>query len=93
MNELLLLELINYNASFSILRKRGLTNSQIALLIQNCIKKGYIIVSDDRIIITDRGSRLLIASRGKRGGKCILPAKSSTLSPIDNDIILLPKRL
>lgn len=56
-NELLLLQLIDSNRDLSPLRKRGLTHSQIALLLEKLIDQGFISISDTDVQITECGKK------------------------------------
>lgn len=92
-NELILLELINEGAGFTVLRKRGLTNSQIAILIQRSISNGFVEIIDNKTVITSKGIRYLKGKDCYKKYRRILPVKSDNTQPIHRGVIILPKRL
>ena len=49
-NNILLLKIIENNGKISLLRDRGLTHSQIAMMIKNLEAEGNILITDDDIL-------------------------------------------
>lgn len=59
LNEVLLLKIIDSNGRISLLRDRGLSHSQIAMLIKKQEDEGNIVVTEDDISLTNQGSKIL----------------------------------
>lgn len=95
LNEVLLLKIIDSNGRISLLRDRGLSHSQIAMLIKKQEDEGNIVVTVDDISLTNQGSKILkeniskIAPRKK--DQWILPQKHLYKEPISLEQIVLPK--
>ena len=95
-NKTLLLQIINKNGSISLLRKRGLSHSQIAILIDEQIKDGYIEVANGTMSLTESG-KVFLFERMKTNNFApkrtwILPQEHLHKKPISKDIIILPKK-
>lgn len=94
-NEILLLKIINSNGRISLLRDRGLSHSQVAMLIKKQEDEGNIVVTEEDISLTNQGSKILkeniskIAPRKK--DQWILPQEHLYKKPISLDQIVLPK--
>ena len=94
LNEVLLLKIIYSNFRISLLRDRGLSHSQIAMLIKKQEDEGNIVVTEDDISLTNQGSKILkeniskIAPRKK--DQWILPQEHLYKEPISLGQIVLP---
>lgn len=94
-NEILLLKIIDSNGRISLLRDRGLSYSQVAMLIKKQEDEGNIVVTEEDISLTNQGSKVLkeniskIALRKK--DQWILPQEHLYKKPISLDQIVLPK--
>ncbi len=94
-NEILLLKIIDSNGRISLLRDRGLSHSQVAMLIKEQEDEGNIVVTEEDISLTNQGSKILkeniskIAPRKK--DQWILPQEHLYKKPISLDQIVLPK--
>lgn len=94
-NEILLLKIIDSNSRISLLRDRGLSYSQVAMLIKKQEDEGNIVVTEEDISLTNQGSKILkeniskIALRKK--DQWILPQEHLYKKPISLDQIVLPK--
>ena len=58
-NEIVLLKIIEKNGKISLLRERGLSHSQIAMLINEQQLEGNIVISDTAITLTPKGTGVL----------------------------------
>ena len=58
-NEILLLKIIDSNGRISLLRDRGLSHSQVAMLIKRQEDEGNIVVTEEDIILTEQGAMIL----------------------------------
>ena len=94
-NNILLLKIIENNGKISLLRDRGLTHPQIAMMIKNLEAEGNILITDDDILLTPKGIEFLennisrIMPRKK--DQWILPQEHLYNTPISFDEIILPK--
>lgn len=94
-NEILLLKIIESNGRISLLRDRGLSNSQVAMLIKKQEDAGNIVVTEEDISLTDQGAVVLkeniskVAPRKK--DQWILPQEHLYREPISSNRIVLPK--
>ena len=97
LNELLLLKIIEKNANISILLRRNFTYSQIAMLLQKLIEKGYISNKLGSLKLTKSGENILLENVKKLN----LPNKSFWLprqeqyyrTPLSQEVIILPKKI
>ncbi len=94
-NEEILLKLILLNNDTEYLREKGLTYSQISLLIQKCIDKGYINVNNFELNLTTEGKRVLREAETKAEIKTgmLLPQEKHYCTPVSREKIFLPKKL
>lgn len=94
-NEILLLKIISVNGRITLLRDKGLSHSQIAMLIKEQEDKENIIVTEDDIFLTSRGEAFLNDNISKTVSKekdqWILPQEHLYKTPIPFDKIILPK--
>lgn len=94
-NEILLLKIIDANGRISLLRDRGLSHSQVAMMIQRQEDEGNIVITEDDISLTRQGTELLkeniskVATREK--DQWILPQEHLYIKPISFHKIILPK--
>ncbi|MBE6763166.1 MAG: hypothetical protein E7553_02260 [Ruminococcaceae bacterium] len=95
-NELLLLKIIGSGGRISLLRNRGLSLSQIAMLIQEQQEKGNVVVLDSEINLTAQGLHLLEENISKvmprKKDRWILPQEHLYKEPISSSEIILPKK-
>ena len=94
-NEILLLKIIDAKARISLLCDRGLSYSQIALLINKQENEENIIITDADIRLTAKGKQLLEEEMSKtvskRKDQWILPQEHLYKKPISFEKIILPK--
>ena len=94
-NEILLLKIIKNNGSISMLIDRGLSYSQVALLIQEQQVKGTVNVTETDIFLTEDGNKYLQDNLSKmypkRKDQWILPRTNMYCEPISVNTIILPK--
>jgi predicted methyltransferase len=94
-NEILLLKIVEANARISLLRNRGLSHSQVAMMIKKQQDEGNIVITDENISLTPQGSKLLQENISKVAPKekdrWILPQEHLYNQPIPFDKIILPK--
>ena len=95
-NELLLLKIVSDDGSLLPLRQRGLTPSQIALLLQKQADAGNIDISIDGLSITDTGKQVLVHYYNEHSisgpSQWILPQESYYCQPMEKTKIILPKK-
>ena len=95
LSEVLLLKIIDSNSRISLLRDRGLSHSQIAMLIKKQEDEGNIVVTEDDISLTNQGSKILKESISKiaprKKDQWILPQEHLYKEPISFNQIVLPK--
>ena len=95
-NEVLLLKIIDANGRISLLRDRGLSHSQIAMLIMDQEKEGNIDASTEGIKLTNKGKELLANNMNKvsarKKDQWILPQEHLYREPISFEEIILPKK-
>lgn len=83
------------NGKISLLHERGLTYSQIAMLINKLESTGNIVITDDDIMLSPRGAELLknhiskVMPREK--DQWIVPQEHRYSTPISFEKIILPK--
>lgn len=94
-NEILLLKIVEVNGKISLLRNRGLSHSQVAMMIKRQQDEGNIIISDENISLTPQGAKLLQENISKvmpkEKDRWILPQEHLYSQPIPFDKIMLPK--
>ena len=94
-NEILLLKIIDANGRISLLRDRGLSHSQVAMLIKKQVCEGNIIVSEEDIKLTHKGTEILIENLSKiaprKKDQWILPQMHLYQKPLPIGQIVLPK--
>lgn len=94
--ELLLLKLIDVNGSLSPLRDRGLSNSQIALLLKKQVELGNLVVNRSGVKLTNTGREVLTSGfnelKYKPKDSWILPQEKYYNKPISEKKIVLPKK-
>ena len=94
-NEILLLKIIDSNGRISLLRDRGLSHSQVAMLIKKQEEDGNIVVTEEDISLTNQGSKILKENISKiaprKNDQWILPQEHLYKKPISLDQIVLPK--
>jgi len=95
-NEVLLLKIIDSKSSISLLRDKGLSHSQIAMLIKDQQEKGRVIISEDEIVLSHQGKKYLSENLSeytvKEKDQWILPQEHFYKTPIDFKKIVLPKK-
>ena len=95
-NKTLLLQIVDKNGSISLLRKRGLSHSQIAILIDEQVKDGHIEIVNGTMSLTKSG-KLFLFERMRTNNYAprktwILPQEHLHKKAISKDIIILPKK-
>lgn len=94
-NEILLLKIVDANGNISLLRNRGLSHSQVAMMIKKQQDEGNIVITDEDINLTAQGAKILqdniykIAPKEK--DRWILPQEHLYNEPISFEKIILPK--
>lgn len=95
-NSLILLKVVSSQGSLLPLRQRGLTPSQIALLIQEQISAGNLESSLDGLTITTEGIKVLEQYNKEHNStgstQWIMPQKCFYREPLDQTTIVLPKK-
>lgn len=95
-NEILLLKIIDANGRISLLKERGLSHSQVAILIKNQENTGNIVISEEGISLTTKGKSFLRDNISKmvprEKDQWILPQEHLYRKPIDANKVILPKR-
>ena len=95
-NELLLLIIIEKNGSAEMLLNRGLTYSQISMMIQKLESRGYVSNEGLEIHLTEEGKQYMqreIAKTDLENSKLILPQEHYYREPISEKEIVLPKKI
>lgn len=96
-NEIMLLKLVKVNGSLSLLRKRGLTHAQIAMLLQKQISSNYVVITESGVLLTELGEKTLnenlVALKYKAKDSWILPQDSYYKKPLPKNTIILPKKI
>lgn len=92
---LLLLRLVHAKADVEALLRQGLRFSQIASLISDTIEKGYILLIDGELTLTEEGMSKLktdtITVRYRTDGGWISPAEEFRIRPQRYDKVYLPE--
>ena len=94
--EILLLKIIDSNASISLLTKSGLSYSQIFAMIDNQRECGNIDMIDNRFILTDQGKQHLNEQLSKEVStekdRWIVKQEHYYREPLSSKTIVLPKK-
>ena len=94
-NEVLLLKIIKHKGNISMLTDRGLSHSQIALLIQEQQTKGNVDITETEIVLTEDGAQYLLDNLSKaiprKKDQWILPRTNIYCEPISKHEVILPK--
>lgn len=94
-NEILLLKIVEINGKISLLLDRGLSHSQVAMMIKKQQEKGNIVITDENIILTSQGAKVLKDNISKVAPKekerWVLPQEHLYREPIKFDKIILPR--
>lgn len=95
-NKVLLLKIIESRARITLLHDRGLSFSQIALLMDELAKDGYVDVTDCMLVLTEKGKEELKANMKslypRNKDQWILPNENMYDIPISYDTIILPRK-
>lgn len=95
-NKILLLKIIESGARITLLHDRGLSFSQIALLIDELVNDGYVDMTDCRPNLTEKGKEELKSNMNslypRKKDQWILPNENMYNIPISSDTIILPRR-
>ena len=95
-NELFILKCIKRNHSLSVLTGIGMSYSQIASAIQKLINEGYAEYDENDVIqVTDAGMKEIDKYNRKNTDKqqqWIFPQYQKYSKPLDQSVIILPKR-
>lgn len=93
----MLLKLVKVNGSLSPLRRRGLTHSQIAILLQKQIESNYVVITESDVLLTDFGEEVLAANlaalKCKSKDSWILPQDAYYRKPLSKSAIVLPPKI
>ena len=94
-NEILLLKIIESSGRISLLHDRGLSHSQIAMMIKKQQEKGNIVITYDDIVLTPQGAQLLKENISKalpkKKDQWILPREHLYNEAISFNKVILPK--
>lgn len=95
-NDILLLKIIQSKGSIYLLRDRGLSHSQIAMLIHSHQSNGNIEITNNDIQLTQKGKDILQSNLDKIYPRVkeqwIVPQEHHYKKPISFDTIILPKK-
>lgn len=96
-NNVLLLKLIMKEESFSPLIERGLTFSQISMMIKQQEEEGNVLTLPDGIHVTEKGFKAFNADSYKlelnKKAKWIKRHKSKYRKPLNRSAIVLPENI
>lgn len=94
-NKVLLLKIIESGARITLLHDRGLSFSQIALLLDELVKDKSVVVTDYSLVLTEKGKKQLQSNMNslfpRNKDQWILPNENMYDNPISSDTIILPK--
>lgn len=95
-NSMILLRIVSTNGSLLPLRQRGLTPSQIAVLVNQQVEAGNLITSLEGIHLTQKG-RLTLEQHYREQNvsgpnQWILPQKCYYHEPLKETTIILPRK-
>ena len=95
-NELLLLKIIDSNARLTMLREKGLSHSQVAMMISSQESEGNIVITDNEILLTEKGKELLANNLGEKANtnknQWIVSRDYKFKDPLGFDKVILPKK-
>ena len=95
-NSILVLKIIEAQGRLTLLRDRGLSHSQIALLIEKHQQDGNVTLNDDGIALTAKGKELLTDSLSQSNmtekESWIVKQEHYYREPISTKTIVLPKK-
>lgn len=95
-NKVLLLKIIESGARITLLHDRGLSFSQIALLMDELTRDGCVEMKDCRPVLTEKGKNELQSNMNslypRKKDQWILPNENMYDIPISSDTIVLPRR-
>lgn len=95
-NSVLLLKIIKAQGSLTLLRERGLSHSQIAMLIKEHQQNGNVILTDKGISLTEQGERFLKSAFSESVTKpkdaWIVKQEHYYREPLSPKTIVLPKK-
>ena len=91
------LRMISTNSSIDVLRMKGYAHSQIALLIQDVLEKGYAEISDNsNIALTTSGKKVLSdyyhKNRLHGSAQWIMPQENYRVPQIKKHVIVFPHK-
>lgn len=93
-SSILLLRIIEKKGRLSVLTDKGLTHSQIALLLDAQQKEGNVILNDEGIFLTEQGRNVLnqISNSSNFKDYWIVQQERHYREPISTKVIVLPKK-
>ena len=95
-NSVLLLKIIKAQGSLTLLRERGLSHSQLAMLIKEHQQNGNVILADTGISLTEQGEHLLRSALSETVTKpkdaWIVKQEHYYREPLSSKTIVLPKK-
>ncbi len=95
-NSVLLLKIIKVQGNLTLLRSRGLSNSQIAMLIKENQQNGNVILTDVGISLTEQGENFLKSALSETTAKpkdmWIVKQEHYYKEPLSLKTIVLPKK-
>ena len=95
-NAMILLKIVSVNGSLLPLRQRGLTPSQIAMLVDQEVNAGNLVTSLRGIQLTPRGKQILDQHYKEQNvsgsDQWILPQKCYYHEPLKETTIVLPHK-
>ena len=96
-NRMILLKIVSDNGSLLPLRQRGLTPSQIAILVDQEVNAGNLVTSLRGIQLTPKGKQILEQHYKEQNvsgpDQWILPQKCYYREPLKETTIILPRKL
>lgn len=96
-NTIILLKIVSDNGSLLPLRQRGLTPSQIAILVDQEVNAGNLVTSLKGIELTSKGKQILEQHYKEQNisgsTQWILPQNCYYHEPLSQSIIVLPRKL
>lgn len=96
-NSIILLKIVSDNGSLLPLRQRGLTPSQIAMLVEKEAEAGNLATSLKGISLTPKGRQILEQNYKEQNvsgpDQWILPQKCYYRSPLPETTVVLPRKM